>query len=382
MKVLFVMPLAERLGGAENILWSFLQHVDRRRVEPALVFFEDGAFRREAAGIGIKTYVARPERARRPRILLFPPLLARVVRRERPDLLFSWLVEAQPFTAVAGILTGMARRVVWWQANQPRADFWERVATALPSRVVFMYSHATAAVQRAIWPHRETVVVHPGIDPPEDVDEADAARLREEVGLQPGRPVVGIVGRLGAWKGQHHVLRALALLRERGHDVHGLLVGGNAFNLEPEYEPYLRRLVSELGLDGSVTFTGQVPDGARYMRLMDVVVNASDLEPFGIVVLEAMARGVPVVAVNAGGPAEILEDGVSGLLVPSPDPQHFAAAFEQLLGDPAKRAELAENAQRRFRERFTVERMVEDLTVAIERVAGDPCKERWGAAGR
>ena len=113
--------------------------------------------------------------------------------------------------------------------EHPQIDFVERMATALPARAVFMYSHATAQVQRSIWPHRETIVVHPGIDLPEQVSSEELARLRGELGV-PDKPVIGIVGRLCSWKGQHHVVRAIALLHERGHQVHGLIVGGDAYD--------------------------------------------------------------------------------------------------------------------------------------------------------
>jgi glycosyltransferase involved in cell wall biosynthesis len=370
LKVLFVMPHAHRHGGAENILWTYLRNVDRQRVEPALVFFDDGPFREEVAALGMSTHVLRPEDCPRPRIALFPPRLARIVRREQPDLVFSWLVEAQAFGSLAAVLTGRARKVIWWQANMPQAGIGERIATALPTRAVFLYSHATAAVQRQIRPRRRTLVVHPGIDAPAPLPEATRERLRRDLGLPGDRPVIGIVGRLMTWKGQHHVLRALALLRDRGHAVHGLIVGGNAYDFEPEYEPALRRLVDELGLADSVTFTGQVPDAAAYMQLMDIAVNASDHEPFGIVVLEAMAQEVPVVAVAAGGPAEIVEDGVSGLLTTHAGPEPFADAFERLIVSPELRRRLADGGRQRFEERFTTARMVEELTAALEQLSG------------
>jgi glycosyltransferase involved in cell wall biosynthesis len=366
LKVLFVMPFAHRHGGAENILWAYLRNVDRDRVEPALVFFDHGPFRDEVAALGMSAHVLRPADCPRPRIALYPPRLARIVRRERADIVFSWMIDAQPFASLAGLLTGRARRVAWWQANLPTGTFGERLATALPARAVFLYSHSTAAAQRQIRPRRRTIVVHPGIDAPGRLGDGERERLRRELGLPDDRPVVGIVGRLMSWKGQHHVLRALALLRERGHAVHGLIVGGDAYDLEPGYEASLHRLASELGLDDSVTFTGQVPDATAYMQLMDIAVNASDHEPFGIVVLEAMAQDVPFVAVASGGPAEIIEDGESGLLVPAATPEHFADALQSLVASPDLRRRLAEGGRRRYRERFTSDRMVEDITTAIE----------------
>ncbi len=76
----------------------------------------------------------------------------------------------------------------------------------------------------------------------------------------------------------------------------------------------LPRLIAELGMQEHVTMTGEVPDAGPYIDRMDILVNASDPEPFGIVLLEGMARGVAVVAVDSGGPREIVEDGVTGVL--------------------------------------------------------------------
>ena len=128
------------------------------------------------------------------------------------------------------------------------------------------------------------------------------------IDLPAGVPVVGIVGRLERWKGQDRLLRAQALMRERGTDFHCLIVGGDAWEIAPEYAASLPRLVGELGLESHVTMTGQVPDAGPYIERMDVLVNASDPEPFGIVLLEGMARGVAVLAVDSGGPSEFIGD--------------------------------------------------------------------------
>ena len=100
------------------------------------------------------------------------------------------------------------------------------------------------------------------------------------------------------------MLSAQALLRERGHRIHTVMVGGDAYDISPEYARSLPGLVERLGLAEDVTMTGQVPDAGPYIECMDILVNASDCEPFGIVLLEGMARGVAVVAVDSGGPAE------------------------------------------------------------------------------
>ena len=88
----------------------------------------------------------------------------------------------------------------------------------------------------------------------------------------------------------------------------------------------------------TVTMTGQVPDAGPYIEQMDILVNASDPEPFGIVLLEGMARGVAVVAVDSGGPGEFIDDGATGVLARSGEPEALADALEPLLASPALRA--------------------------------------------
>src|SRR5262249_7851056 len=149
------------------------------------------------------------------------------------------------------------------------------------------------------------------------------------------------VGRLQPWKGQDRFLRALAELRRGGRDVHGLVVGGDAYGRSPEYVVELARLVERLGLEGAVTMTGQVDDARPYLAAMDVAVNASVGGPLGIVLPEAMAAERAVVAVAAGGPLEIIEPDVTGVLAPGGEPKELAAAIDGLLADPARRARIA-----------------------------------------
>ncbi len=115
--------------------------------------------------------------------------------------------------------------------------------------------------------------------------------------------------------------------------------------------------------------TGQVGDAAPYFGLMDVAVNASEGEPFGIVLLEAMAAGVPAVAVADGGPLDIVEPGVTGVLAASGEPAALAEAIGGLLADPQRRAAMAEAGRRRCRERFGAESMAERLTASLTELA-------------
>jgi glycosyltransferase involved in cell wall biosynthesis len=362
------MTFGERLGGAENMLMTFLRHVDRSRVEPTVVFFAPGPFEREVAALGIDTLVFVPGRFRDlHREALAIARLARALRRLRPDLVLAWLTRDQLYVGPAALAAGMAGRVVWWQ-HLLAGGRLDRVATLLPAKAIGTSSHGAAMAQQRMRPSRPTFTVHPGIDAPEPGDPARAAALREQLGIPAGRLVATNVARLQPWKGQPLLLHATAALRDRGADVHALFVGGDAHGLAPEYGPQLRRTAAELGIEDRVTFAGQVADPGPLLGVTDVLVNLAALEPFGIAMVEAMALGLPVVAVDAVGPREIVVDGATGRIVPAA-PTALADALEELARDGDLRARMGAAGRARFAERFTAARMAAEIEERIERLA-------------
>jgi glycosyltransferase involved in cell wall biosynthesis len=108
-----------------------------------------------------------------------------------------------------------------------------------------------------------------------------------------------------------------------------------------------------------------VPDGRSLLPAMDVFVSASDAEPFGIVLVEAMAASLPVVAVASGGPLEIVDDGVTGVLIDAPGAEAIAREAGRFASDPELRAEVARAARRRFEDRFTARRMTAELEAGL-----------------
>jgi glycosyltransferase involved in cell wall biosynthesis len=366
-KIVVTVPWGERLGGAEHMLWTFLRRVDRAALEPIVVFLAEGRFEREVAALGIRTLVLPARRLRHAwRTVSTIRALAAFLRRERPDLLVNWTAKAQLYGAPAALIAGMGHRVVWWQHGIPTSHWMDRIATLLPARAVGCSSRASAAAQELQRPRRRTFVVHPGVETSPPVDGEEAQRMRGDLGLSGEDLIIGIVGRLQPWKGQDRLIRAVSVLRKRGLRVHGLVVGGDAHGRSPEYEPRLRRLVAELGLADDVTFTGHVSDATDYIRTMDVLVNASDHEPFGIVLLEAMALGTPVVAVADGGPSEVIDHGESGILLASNGADEIADAVEALLARPSLRTRLAHRALERFTSEFSATSMTDRLAHKLE----------------
>src|SRR5262249_59627020 len=146
-----------------------------------------------------------------------------------------------------------------------------------------------------------------------------------------------IVGHLQEWKGQLLVAEAVARARRRLPELRCLIVGG-IHRLGAEYGERLKERVAAPDLAGHVLLTGARGGVAACMDAADLVLPASSREPFGRVLLEAMAAGRAVIAPREGGPREIVVDGKTGVLVPPRDPDAPAAAMVALLEDPARRA--------------------------------------------
>jgi glycosyltransferase involved in cell wall biosynthesis len=375
MRILITVPWGERLGGAEAMLDTALADAGERSDEVQLLFFEPGPWPEELRSAGFQVDVIHAGRLRElHRTAATVVRLARLIRRRAPDLVLNWSAKTQLYGSLAATLAGMRENVAWWQQVIPARDgALDRLATLLPARAVCCYSEAAARAQQQLTPRRRTLVIPPGAPIPAE------SRQPAPVRLPPGVPVVGIVGRLQPWKGQDRLLEAQAMLQRRGHRLHLLIVGGDSYGLSPQYAASLSALASRLGVSDAVTMTGQVSDAGPYIDRMDILVNASDPEPFGIVLLEGMARSVAVVAVDSGGPAEFIDNTRTGLLAASGASAALADAIEPLLISPSLRHELGRAGRERFLGEFTDVAMRRRLFGALHSIVEDRDERDPGA---
>ena len=129
-----------------------------------------------------------------------------------------------------------------------------------------------------------------------------------------------------------------------------------------EYNNRVHSLVKSLNLENRIIFTGFRSDVPSLMRAMDVIVHASTTpEPFGLVIVEGMAAGKPVIATAAGGVLDIIEDGVNGLLVPIKDSGEMAKAILYLISNPGKAKEMGLAARRHVAQKFTIQHQITSM---------------------
>lgn len=348
LRVVYVDHCAQ-LAGGEIALLRLLAALDD--VDAHVILGEDGPLTRRLARASI-SYEVLPfsqTGVRRSGVGAFAALrslpytlrLARRLRAYRPDLVHTNSLKAALYGGAAARLAGTP--CVWHIRDRIAEDYLPAPAVRavrlgarlLPSAVI-----ANSQATLATLPGQKNAFVVPSPVPAPD----SVAKSRDVSGR--GAVRVGIVGRLAPWKGQHVFLEAFARALG-GTDARALVVGEALFG-EDDYAVELRSLATRLGLDGRVEFTGFVDDVAAELARLDVLVHGSVIpEPFGLAVVEGMAAGLPVVAADAGGPAEVIRDGVDGVLYPAGDVDALATALRVLAADPALRTRLGEAARLR-----------------------------------
>lgn len=292
---------------------------------------------RPGAGALVREVVATTWESRR---------LARLARSF--DIIHSHSLDANVDVALAARISG--RRAVLDVHDIVKPGVGRAVLTtaSLLADSTIVNSAATRATVEL--PVRRLRVIHPGVDTdrfrPGPADPA----VRYQLAHLPSEPVVGIIGRVDPEKGIAYLVEAVRRVNESGQPVSLAVIGAPTAG---DRDWYLRlRDTSDRALGSRVVFTGGRDDIPDVLRALDIMVNASDCEPFGRSVLEAQASGTPVIATRAGGIPDFVADGATGLLVPARDPAALAAAIGRLLREPELARRLRRNgiesATRRF----------------------------------
>ena len=224
---------------------------------------------------------------------------------------------------------------------QERTPSWQRgVFTALERRAAH-WTHAAISISRVLaeWTKEVGVeyrcpmwTIYSGIEFEEFLRPIDRRAIRHCLGIDQSRLTIGIVSKLWEGKGHADLLRAFAILHERGHNPQLLIAGDGPLR------PDLERLARDLGIAAHVTFTGLRQDIPEVTDAVDIATLPSYFEGMGRVLLEAMARAKPIVATTVGGIPEIVLDESTGILVPPGQPAQLATALERLIGDEPLRA--------------------------------------------
>ncbi|MEX2586900.1 MAG: glycosyltransferase family 4 protein [Actinomycetota bacterium] len=381
LRVVFLDHCAE-LSGGELAMLRLLPALEG--VDPHVILAEDGPLAAKLTQAGISVEVLAMSEAgrglRRDRLkarrLPFAAVAATAVytlkmayrlRRLEPDLVHTNSLKSGIYGTAAARLAGVPS--VWHVRDRIDKDYLpagavrlvRALARRLPSAIV-ANSQTTLATLR-LDQRRPCAVIPSPVAQGTRRQPKDAQTFR-----------VGMVGRLSPWKGQHLFLRAFAAAFPDGQ-AEAVVVGSALFG-EQDYAKELADLASGLGISDRLDMRGFREDLAAELSRLDILVHASTIpEPFGQVVVEGMAAGLPVVAANAGGPAEIIEDAVNGRLYPMGDIQALSEVLQQLHRQPDLCRHLGEAARNAASE-FTPQAVAPLVTRLYRELLGQPGGDR------
>ena len=350
LSVVYLDHVARMSGGEIALLRTLPALLDR--VRPLVVLAEDGPLRVRLDEAGIETLVLplaeRVRDARRDTVAgsaisagnalalaSYVWRLRALLRQRQPDLVHTNSLKAALYGGLAGRLAGIP--VVWHVRDRIADDYLSPRTTRLvkaAGRILptALIANSTTTLETLPRQRRGRVIRNPVVP-----DSVTLAAPRPQKAAGP--LVVGMVGRLAPWKGQQLFLDAFATAFPN-REARARIVGSAMFG-EDVYAGALRTQVRALGLQDVVEFRGYREDVWAELAGLDVLVHASIVpEPFGQVVLEGMAAGLPVIASGEGGPAEVVTDDVDGLLFAPRSAGSLSAALRRLADDPLTRARL------------------------------------------
>jgi glycosyltransferase involved in cell wall biosynthesis len=379
MRVLYVNQTAD-MSGAERSLLDLLGALPHD-VEPVLAC-PDGPLAARVRDLGVPwrpipktdaSFRLHPRHTSRALLELGAQAAAvrGVAKRTRPHLVHA-------NTTRAAIAAVAARRLGGPPVVAHIRD-WVPPGRAARTTLRFVAGGAALTLANSRWAAQQLdrpariKVVHNPVDHARFATAArDRAAARRALRLAPGDEVLAVIAQLTPWKGQAEAVEVARLLHASRPRLRLLLVGSAKFTApgtrfdNAGYERELRERIDAGGLHDVVTLLGEREDVPAVMAALDLLLVPSWREAFGRVAAEAMAAGVPVIATDVGGPAEIVRDGIDGRLLAPRDPQTWAATIAELLDDAPRRAAMGRAGIARAAAAFGLERHAGHVRAAYD----------------
>lgn len=376
MRILHIAK-SQHIAGAENYLFELLPRLVQRGYEVHLMnlydlttgeksqSYETELERLQNAGVRIHR-----DSVRHKLDVASVPRIRKVVETVQPTVVHTHMPYADLFGAMAARWAGFGPIIssrhhdysFSWK-EKTRFLSWYMVANRFLDGILPVSERvASLAVNHEGWDEANIQVIHHGCE--EELVDHDESRamLTEKFGIPSNSFVVGTVARLIHWKGHRYAVEALRQLLINEHRVHWLFIGDG-----PEREK-LQNQAQKAEVSNNLHFLGHRNDVPQLLSGVDLMVHPTTGEAFGIVLIEAMAQGTPILASNTGAIPEIVVDGETGVLVPSRNANALAHEIELLKGDPQTRSDLGQLARKRYLTHFTPESMVDETIRAYQRV--------------
>lgn len=341
MKTAFIFNESKIIGGGEISFLDLISESRQQGIEPVAFVPAHGEVQERLTRLKIQTVIspfpkitpARPIESHKAY-----KLLAGLLAQIKPDIVHVNGARSMLYAGTAARNSNIP--CVWHVRVIERDKILDRIRARLATGIVVNSKAVMESLKPFLPDDKKTTVIYNGLDI-DTIASAQAIELRKEFAF-PNAPVILGAGRLTPWKGFHDLILACAALKAE-NIPHSCLIVGDALPDEKGYEKSLKKLVADLGLT-NVKFAGWRDNLYAIMKSSDLFVLPSHGEPFGRVIIEAWACGLPVAATDEGGPKELITHGTDGILVQPGNIEQLADTIAELLADAGLRLRLAEQA--------------------------------------
>ena len=395
-KILYIFP-SERISGAEQIVFYISSTLDKEKCIPIAICVQPNLVSSELRKKGIKVvyskYVKRflgiKMSFKLGRFKLYNPLIigynlillisqnlmcgleiSSILRREKINIVYIGF-SSTPVTVFIVAKLMKIPMIFHLQDILKPIYFYLRPKwiLSLPDKIITISNAVKDPLLKAGIPSDKIKTIYNGIELSR-FENIDTKGIRRRLGLSNSDQIITLLGRLDLGKGHETLFKAAPDIINDFPRVKFLIVGDVVLEEYKERKQELEKIVRDMGIAKHVIFTGHRNDIEELVFVSDIITVPSWKEPFGLVILEAMAATKPVVASNTGGPKELILDKQTGFLVPPRQPKELAYALKILLKDKELRKQMGEAGRLRVERFFSIKKFIEEIYNVKEEVLG------------
>lgn len=287
-----------------------------------------------------------------------------IVIKKRIDIIYSNSIKSQVYGLFLKLLTG--KKIVWHVRDNLKHGMFNFILIYYCDKILCNSNHIYRQVNTSA--HKK-ILIYSGINTEYWSNQYKIKTdLRKKLGLNSETLIVGQIGQITRWKNQLDFVRMANIILSSNKNVHFLIVGDDQSGEETKYYKQLKNEITTLGLANNITLTGYNTNIREIYAQINILVHPAINEPFGRVLVEAMAMGKPVVAYNCGGPKEIIIDGETGYLVEPFDFIGLADKTIHLLENSKQRIQFGEAGRKRVVEILNLERYIGEMDEVFSNV--------------
>lgn len=358
--ILYLANSGNIIGGGQISLKTLLEGLDEKKYYPLVVCPNRGNLVNEIEKLGIETFIIKMESFRKLKVMSWVSSICELIRLINVRNINVIHSNGSRPTIYGGIAARITKTPLIWHVRIADTDKWVDKVLARFATKILVVSKAVRLRFKGI--KEKIAVVYNGIDLDKFNPLIDGTKIRQEFSLSSSTPIVGIVGRLDNYKGHQYFIKAARKVVDTIPNARFMIVGDGENRKKLEY------LKKKLGLDEHIIFTGNRDDIAEILAALDLFVLSSVSEGFGRSAVEAMACGKAVVASNVGGLSEVVENGITGKLIPSRNPDSLTMAILSLLKDKEKTRRMGCAGRQRAEKMFSLQKNISETLRIYEQI--------------